>query len=102
MNQSHLKKLQSLLIKIPKGRVTTYKEISRAMGTKGYRYISQLLHNNPEPDRYPCYKVVMSDGKLGGFARGEKDKITRLRNDGIEIKKNMVLNFESVLFKFNV
>lgn len=96
-----VKKLQQLLTKIPKGKVTTYKEIGCAMGTKGYRYIGRLLNKNPEPDKYPCYKVVMSNGDLGGFGMGCKDKIRRLKKDGIEIKNMKVVDFESLLFKFN-
>jgi methylated-DNA-[protein]-cysteine S-methyltransferase len=101
MNFDNLKKLQNLLLKIPKGKVTTYKEIARAMDTKGYRYIGQLLGKNPEPDRYPCYKVVCSNGSLGGYSGGIKNKVQRLRNDGIVIKSGKVFNLASVLFKFN-
>lgn len=97
---NHQIKLQQLLLKIPRGKVTTYKEIAHAMGTKGYRYVGQLLHKNPEPDEYPCYKVVQSDGSLGGFALGCDDKIRRLRKDGIEVKDAKVLNFERLNFKF--
>jgi O-6-methylguanine DNA methyltransferase len=100
MNNANLKHLQHLLSQIPKGKVTTYKEIARVMGTKGYRYIGQLLGKNPEPDKYSCYKVVCFDGSLGGYSGGIKNKIQRLRNVGIEIKNNKVFNLESVLFKF--
>jgi len=100
MNRSYIKKLQLLLSQIPKGKITTYKEIGRAMKTKGYRYIGQLLNKNPEPDEYPCYKVVCSNGSLGGYSGGIKDKVQRLRNDGIVIKNGKVFNLESVLFKF--
>ena len=100
MNQSHLDHLQNLLLKIPKGKVTTYKEIGRAMGTRGYRYVGQLLNKNPHPDKYPCYKVIQSNGDLGGFALGCKDKIRRLRKDGIVIRNNKVVDFDSTFFKF--
>jgi O-6-methylguanine DNA methyltransferase len=100
MNLNDLNKLQNLLLRIPEGKVTTYKEISNTMGTKGYRYIGQLLGKNPEPDKYPCYKVVCSNGSLGGYSGGIKNKVQRLRNDGIVIKNGKVFNFERVLFKF--
>ena len=93
-------KLRELLLQIPKGKVTTYGELARAMGTRGYRFVGQLLHNNPYPDKYPCYKVVKSDGTLGGFALGCKDKIRRLKADGIEVKNGRVVCFEKVLHKF--
>ena len=96
----HLKKLQQLLLKIPKGKVTTYKEIAHAMGTKGYRYIGQLLNKNPDPDKYPCYKVVQSDGKLGGFALGDKNKIRRLKADGVEVINGKVVDFRKIKYIF--
>jgi methylated-DNA-[protein]-cysteine S-methyltransferase len=95
-----LKIMQRLLLQIPHGRVTTYKELARAMGTKGYRFIGQLLHQNPKPDRFPCYKVVRSDGSLGGFAKGQKDKIRRLRKEGISVKSGMIVSFEKRIFRF--
>jgi len=95
-----LKKLQQLLLKIPPGKVTTYKALADAMELKGYRYVGQLLNKNPEPDKYPCYKVVQSDGKLGGFALGNQEKIKRLKADGIEIKNGKVVNFIHVFYSF--
>ncbi len=100
MNQAHLKKLQQLLLKVPNGKVTTYKAIADAMGTRGYRYVGQLLNKNPEPNKYPCYKVVQSDGKLGGFALGSESKIKRLKIDGVEVKSDKVIHFDQILFQF--
>ncbi len=96
-----LKIIQQLLLQIPQGRVTTYKELAQAMGTKGYRYIGQLLHRNPEPDRFPCFKVVKSDGTLGGFAMGTKEKIRRLRSDGISVENGKIASFDKRIFHFD-
>ncbi|MBN2087459.1 MGMT family protein [Candidatus Peregrinibacteria bacterium] len=93
-------RLQSLLLKIPKGMVSTYKELAKAMDTRGYRFIGQLLNKNQYPDKYPCYKIVKSDRSLGGFAFGAKDKIRRLKNDGISVKNGKIQDFKNVLFKF--
>ena len=100
MESNNLKILQQLLLQIPRRKVTTYKEIARAMGTKGCRTIGQLLHRNPDPNRYPCFKVVQSDGSLGGFALGPKDKIRRLKADGVRVKNGKVINFDRILYKF--
>lgn len=70
------------------------------MGIRGYRFVGQLLNKNPNPDKYPCYKVVQSDGKLGGFALGRKDKIRRLKMDGIEVKNDKVVNFKQIFYQF--
>ncbi len=40
---------------------------------------------NPFPNRYPCCKVVGSDGKLTGYALGLAEKEKRLRAEGIKI-----------------
>lgn len=93
-------KLEELLLKIPKGKVTTYKEIAHAMKTKGYRFVGQLLNKNPHPNTYPCYKVVQSNGQLGGFALGNKDKIRRLKEDGVEVRDGKIVNFVQKLHKF--
>ncbi len=98
MNQAHLTQLQHLLAKIPKGRVTTYKAIAHAMDMKGYRYIGQLLNKNPDPETFPCFKVVNSDGRLGGFALGHADKIRRLQQEGIEVSDGKIVNFEKILY----
>lgn len=95
-----LHRLQQLLLQIPHGRVTTYKELAHAMGTKGYRYVGQLLHINPDPNRFPCCKVVQSDGSLGGFATGSKDKIQRLKAEGILVRNGKVENFDTKFYRF--
>jgi O-6-methylguanine DNA methyltransferase len=100
-NPNDLHRLQQLLLQIPRGRVTTYQELAKAMGTKGCRYIGTLLHRNPEPDRFPCYKVVKSDGTLGGFAMGQAEKIRRLKADGVEVRNGRIEHFEDNRFIFN-
>lgn len=42
-----------LLRQVPKGRVTTYKEIAQALGTKAYRGIGQAMKNNPYAPEVP-------------------------------------------------
>jgi len=46
-------KAYDLLRKVPEGRVTTYKEIARALGTKAYRSIGQAMKNNPYAPEVP-------------------------------------------------
>lgn len=96
-----LSALQLLLIQIPKGKVTTYKEIAKAMGSpKGARAVGNLLNKNPDPDKYPCCKVVKSTGEIGGFATGTVEKIKRLKKEGIKIKDGKVVDFEERIFQF--
>ena len=74
------------LRKIPKGKVTTYSELARFAGSpKACRAIGNIMNRNKEPEKYPCYKVVRADGRVGGYAKGQEKKISLLRADGIEI-----------------
>lgn len=81
-----------LLLEIPKGKVTTYKEIGKKLNTKAYRAVGNALHKNPWPDKYPCFKVINSGGRLGGFGLGMREKVRRLKKDGIIIRNNRISN----------
>jgi|SRR3989338_3057735 len=96
------KKVYELCSKIPKGRVTTYKEIGKALGKDGnvYRAIGQALNKNPFAPKVPCHRVVSSNGSIGGFAHGSKAKTRLLESEGIKIKDNKIIDFEKVLFRF--
>lgn len=86
-----LKMMQHLLLKIPKGRVTSYKEIAKKLGIHP-RTAGRLVGNNPDSNKYPCYKVVYSDGRIGGYtgSKGVVEKMKRLKKDGIEIKNGRI------------
>ena len=50
---------------IPKGKVVTYGQIAAYLGDKRLaRAVGNALHKNPDPGKYPCYKVVSAQGKL--------------------------------------
>ena len=46
-------KAYDLLRKVPKGRVTTYKEIAHALGTRAYRGVGQAMRRNPYAPEVP-------------------------------------------------
>ena len=81
------------LRKIPKGKVVTYGQIAEYLGNKNLaRVVGNILHNNPDEDTFPCYKVVDSKGNLSkNFAFGgiEKQK-EKLEKDGITVMNNKV------------
>lgn len=116
MKKTFNEKCYDLLRKVPKGRVTTYKEIAQALGTKGYRAVGNAMNKNPygyyvifsetvrncpsairgkvkENRRFslvPCHRVIKSNGEIGGFASGTKNKLNLLKKEGIEIKKGKI------------
>jgi len=95
-------KVLDLVKKIPKGRVTTYKEIGKALHRRGqvYRAVGRALHDNKFPVKIPCHRVVYSNGKVGGYSRGVRKKIKLLRKECVEVKKGKIVDFKKKLFKF--
>ena len=88
-----------LVRQIPKGRVSTYGAVAKALGNKGYaRAVGKFMNKNPDPDDMPCFKIVKSDGSIGGFGRGIDDKIKRLKKDGIKVKNGKIVDFKKVFF----
>ncbi|RLF44244.1 MAG: endonuclease V, partial [Thermoplasmata archaeon] len=84
---------------IPKGKISTYGAIAKALGDiRASRAVGLALNLNPDPEFTPCYKIVHSDGRLGGFGRGIEDKIRRLKKDGIAIKGGRIVDFEKHYF----
>ena len=64
-----------LLKKIPVGKVTTYGDLAKALGNpSASRIVGKILGQNPNPIQVPCHRVVMSNGKLGGYAYGQLPK----------------------------
>lgn len=89
-----------LLRQIPRGRVSSYKEIAHALGTKAYRAVGNAMNKNPYPkDTHPCHRVVKSDGSIGGYASGSEQKIRLLREEGIEVINGKIAAFDDILMK---
>ena len=77
--------------KIPKGRVTTYKEIALAIGNPlAQRAVGNALNRNPDPIEVPCHRVVRSDLTIGGFSRGANEKIKLLKKEGVKFDGDKV------------
>jgi len=89
------------LLEVPKGKVTTYGELAKAVGLKnGQRVIGKIMNKNQFPVIIPCHRVIMSDGKIGGYAYGTKIKSNMLANEGIKIINQRVLDFEKKIHRF--
>ncbi len=97
-------KVLDLCKKIPRGRVSTYKEIGKALGGKGqvYRAVGRALKDNPCAPKIPCHRVVSSGGSLGGYAgkMNSKKKISLLKKEKVFVKKGKIVDFKKKLFRF--
>ncbi len=94
-------KVYKKLLEVPKGKVTTYRELAKAIGLKnGQRVIGRIMNKNPYPVIIPCHRVIKSDGKIGGYAWGEKVKAKMLSNEGIRIKNGKILDVKKAIYRF--
>ena len=93
-------KCYKLLSKIPKGRVSTYKEIAKALNTKAYRAVGNAMAKNPNPIIVPCHRIINCDGLIGGYALGINQKIRLLKKEGINIRKGKVVDYEKIIHTF--
>jgi len=120
------KKVYKILKKVPKGKVTTYKALANKAGTKAYRAVGNALNKNPygystisseavrksgsvtkgkiEKNRrlfsVPCHRVIKTNGEVGGFATGTRNKIKLLKKEGIQILKEKI-NLKKYNFNLN-
>jgi len=97
--KSFSERCYEILRKVPKGKVTTYKKIAAALGTKAYRAVGNAMNRNPHAPHVPCHRVVCSDGRVGGFASGTRKKISMLKREGIKIVKGKI-NLKKYLHRF--
>jgi methylated-DNA-[protein]-cysteine S-methyltransferase len=96
-----MKKIYKILMKVPAGRVTTYKELGRASGYH-HRAVGKLMNVNPYAPRVPCHRVVMSDGSIGGFGDKISKKIALLKKEGVKVRKGKIVDFEKKFYKFKI
>jgi len=88
------------LREVPCGKVTTYKELAHSVDSKAYRAVGTAMNKNPYAPEVPCHRVVNSNGKIGGFGSGVKNKIKLLRKEGVKVKNNKIVDFNKKLYKF--
>ncbi len=80
--KSFTEKVYEVVKKIKKGSTLTYKEVAKKAGSeKAFRAVGNILNKNYNKD-IPCHRVIKSDGKTGGYNRGEAKKIAILRKEG--------------------
>lgn len=82
--------------KIPAGRVMTYGDVARELGTRDARRVGQALHANSNGEVF-CHRVVNRDGKLAeNFAfDGWKEQKRRLMAEGVGFVDEMHVDLMS-------
>jgi methylated-DNA-[protein]-cysteine S-methyltransferase len=100
MNSKLTEDCYKLLRTVPRGNVTTYKDLAIALGTKAYRLIGRIMNKNPDAPNTPCHRVVNSNGKIGGYFYGTSKKKELLAKEGISTIGDSIWEFDTVRFKF--
>jgi methylated-DNA-[protein]-cysteine S-methyltransferase len=85
-----MEKVWALCARVPRGKVTTYAAIARALGSNGYRAVGMAMNRNPYAPAVPCHRVVGSDGSLIGFAGGLPKKRLLLSGEGVPLTGDRV------------
>lgn len=81
--------LDRLLGQIPRGRVTTYGDIARALGdVAAARWVAEALNSDEghtHSERCSCHRVVRKTGELGGFVGNQTEKSLRLQAENVTV-----------------
>lgn len=80
------------LLEVPKGKVTTYRDLGNSISCKSSQAIGQALKRNPFAPQVPCHRVVRSDYSVGGFSSSTSDesvskKIKLLKDEGVAFEE---------------
>ena len=81
-------KVWKYLLKIPKGKVKTYKQVAIAIKSPfSARAVGNAVSKNLHAPQIPCHRVIKSDGSLGGYSGkgGVKTKKKLLKNEGVTL-----------------
>lgn len=100
------RRVYDALCEVPKGRVTTYQLLAKAVDCGSSQAIGQALKRNPFAPDVPCHRVIRADLTLGGFA-GQLGgpKITKkqrlLMEEGVEFDDEGKLAEPERVFDFS-
>jgi methylated-DNA-[protein]-cysteine S-methyltransferase len=61
------KRVYAALVLVPRGQVTTYKQLAEYLDCRCCRAVGQALKRNPYAPQVPCHRVIASDLTPGGF-----------------------------------
>lgn len=87
--------IKILVAQIPKGKVTTYGAVAKAIGLKDARKVGWAIYDNQDP-AVPCHRVVAKNGNLAEkFSLGGwEEQKARLEADGIVFTKTKSVDMD--------
>lgn len=76
---------------IPKGSVLSYGDVAACAGfPKAARAVGTLMRKNIDPS-VPCHRVVRSDRTPGEYNRGARQKVRRLKAEGVVFRNGRIV-----------
>lgn len=96
--ESFFQRVYEVTKTIPFGRVSTYGAIARFLGTpRSARMVGWALNASHIDESIPAHRVVNRQGLLTGkhHFKGTNLMQQLLESEGIEVKNNTVIDFES-------
>jgi len=95
MNDLFNKQVFEIINLIPKGRVTSYGAIAKAVGYPNHaRHVGNALRNYD--DDFPAHRVCNASGRI--TASCKRDFIGKLKAENIEVKEGKIQNFRKVFW----
>jgi methylated-DNA-[protein]-cysteine S-methyltransferase len=91
----------ALLERIPQGKVTTYREMARALNSRAWRAVGSAMARNSRLITIPCHRVVRSDGSIGEYALGSDRKAALLTGEGVAVVNGRICELDKYLHRFS-
>ncbi len=92
----------ALVARIPRGRVATYGQIARMLGTpRAARMVGWAMHSNPHGTRVPCHRVIQQGGTCSpNFRVGDPGAQRRLlEREGVRFLLDGRVDLEAHLWR---
>ena len=102
MNETFKQQVFEIIRMIPKGRVTTYGAIAKALGTaRSARMVGWAMNASHHLEDVPAHRVVNRKGLLSGKHHFSGTNLMQqlLENEGIEVIDNQIIDFEKVFWE---
>lgn len=100
-HQDFFKSVFELVKLIPRGRVTSYGSIAKALGTpKSSRMVGWAMNSSHGDKSIPAHRVVNRNGLLTGkmHFNTPTEMQERLESEGIEVKGDQVQDFKTLFW----
>ena len=88
-----------LVSQVPKGRVTTFKDVAEALGDPvAARAVGTMLADPELPEECPRHRVILSDGRVAGSINEARAAARLLAKEKVEVKGGRVLALDALRF----